>query len=396
VAAVFNPKARLFLRGRKDIFNKIKNELQQDITGPLVWVHCASLGEFEQGRPVMEALKTNFPQYRLLLTFFSPSGYEAKKNYPYADHIFYLPLDSRRNAARFLDITTPLCALFVKYELWFHYLKALKERHIPTLLLSAYFQQNQVFFKKYGGLYRKMLSWYEQVFVQDENSKKLLETLGIRQVQVAGDTRFDRAAKALTENRRYPEIAAFKDGKKLIVAGSTWAEDESLLQRTFALLPPGYKLLIAPHEIKTENIRRIQNLFEGKSCLWDGGNEIPMDKEVCIVNCIGHLAFLYRYADIVWVGGGFTRSGIHNIIEPAVFGAPVFFGPNFKRFREAFDMLASGAAYSETAPQALAHKWKDEAALEKQGENAESYVLKQSGATVKIMEYLSATVLSQW
>jgi 3-deoxy-D-manno-octulosonic-acid transferase len=292
IASLFHTKARLFVRGRKDIFDKIEQSLAGD-TRKKIWVHCASLGEFEQGRPVIEQIREQYPDKTILLTFFSPSGYEVKKDYKYADHIFYLPLDSKRNAERMIGLVQPELVLFVKYEFWYHYLKTLYTKHIPVVLFSAIFQQRHPFFKWYGGLYRKMLGYYSQIFVQDQESALLLNSIKVTGVQVAGDTRFDRAAKVRENNSAFPSIEAFKGTHNLVIAGSTWPEDEKLLQQAFEQLPPDYKLLIAPHETHTAHIEQIQALFPGQYCLWDAQEELLREKRVCIVNTVGYLSYLY-------------------------------------------------------------------------------------------------------
>lgn len=358
-----------------------------------IWIHCASLGEFEQGRPVIEAIRERYPDLSIVLTFFSPSGYEVKKNYEGADHVFYLPLDSRRNASLFISIVQPQCALFVKYEFWYHYLHILHRQQIPVVLFSAIFQPRHPFFKWYGSLYRKMLGFYQQIFVQDHASAALLKTIGMDRVQVAGDTRFDRSARVLELDKTFHTIELFKEGSKLIIAGSTWHEDDILLEKTLQLLPDHYKLIIAPHETDEEHISSLQGLFP-ESCLWATDEGTFRKSRVCIIRTVGQLAYLYKYADVVWVGGGFTRSGIHNIIEPAVFGTPVFFGPNYKRYREASEMIAAHAAESLSEPEALAAAIQNENALLLMGSNAREYVTGQLGATARIMVYLSAKCLS--
>jgi 3-deoxy-D-manno-octulosonic-acid transferase len=358
-----------------------------------IWVHCASLGEFEQSRPVIEAIKGRYPNISIVLTFFSPSGYEVKKNYQYADHVFYLPLDTRHNAVRFIDLVQPQCALFVKYEFWYHYLYTLHQRNIPTVLFSAIFQPRHPFFKWYGSLYRKMLSFYQQIFVQDEESALLLKQINTDHVQIAGDTRFDRSARVLEMNKTFRTIEIFKGTGKLIIAGSTWPEDEQLLKRTLRSLPDNYKLLIAPHEVDDKHISSIQQLFPD-SCLWATDEESFRESRICIVHTVGQLAYLYKYADIVWVGGGFTRSGIHNIIEPAVFGIPVFFGPHYKRYREATEMIAAGAVQSITNAESFSAAIQQKDALLLMGNNAKKYVMNQVGATNSIVDYLSEKCLA--
>lgn len=392
IASLFHPKAKLFVDGRKAIFSKIREALSSE-TRPVIWMHCASLGEFEQGRPLIEKIKSGKKDYCIFLTFFSPSGYEIRKNYELADFVFYLPFDTKKNATKLIRILNPKVVLFVKYELWFHYLKELTKLKVPLILFSAYIQKNQVFFKWYGGLHRKMLGFFQQIFVQDAPSKALLNSIGITNVIIAGDTRIDRSMKVLEENRKFENIEIFKGNNQLIIAGSTWPEDEILLRKTMQLLPENYKLLLAPHEIKEDNIQRILKMFHPDICFWDADEPMLLKHRIGLVNSVGHLAFLYKYADMVWVGGGFTKSGIHNIIEPAVFGVPVFFGPNFKRFREADDMIKLNAAATYSTAQELKHVILNKSDLLEKGRKAKEYVAAQLGATSKIFDYLSEKCL---
>lgn len=389
MAASFRPKARQFIDGRKDIFTRIAIALNGDIR-PRIWMHCASLGEFEQGRPIIAALRDSYPNHCFVLTFFSPSGYEVHKHYSGVDHVFYLPVDNKRHATRFIDLVQPRLALFVKYEFWFHYLSTLKDRNIPTVLFSAIFQKRQTFFKWYGGLYRQMLGMFDQLFVQDEASKNLLARIGVTNLQVAGDTRFDRVASILESQTETPQVASFKAGHTLIIAGSTWLDDDHLLRDLMQALPDTFKLLLAPHDIQPDRLSEIKTLFTGQFSFWNSDEETLREKRICILNTIGELANAYRSADIVWVGGGFTRSGIHNIVEPAVFQKPVFFGPEYSRYREAHDMIAIGAAMSCTDITTLSRLFQNEEALSLMGHNAFTYVQRQLGATQKIMHYLDA------
>lgn len=344
----------------------------------------------------MEALKTQYPQYCLILTFFSPSGYEVKKNYDIADYVFYLPIDTPKNARTFVDILHPSCALFVKYEFWYHYLHTLQHNQIPVLLVSAVFQPRHPFFKWYGGLYRDMLACYQQIFVQEDASARLLKTIGVENIQIAGDTRFDRAAKVLELDKSFRSIEIFKENHQLIVAGSTWPDDEILLKKALKALPENYKLLLAPHEIDDANISRIQSLFPDENCLWATNESSFKNARVCIVHTMGQLSYLYKYADLVWVGGGFTHSGIHNVVEPAVFGKPIFFGPNFKRYREAVEMIEINAAKTISNAADFSNIISNNKnALLQMSNNAKSYVMAQLGATQKIMTYLEEKCLSK-
>lgn len=387
IAALFNEKAKLFLHGRKNIFTDIEKRLQNE-RRERAWIHCASLGEFEQGRPLIELIKQNHPETCIILTFFSPSGYEVRKNYTYADYVFYLPVDTKANAKKFIEAIRPMLALFVKYEFWYHYLHTLHSKKIPAILFSAIFQQRQPFFKWYGGLHREMLHWYRRIFVQDEHSKTLLSGIGIENVSIAGDTRFDRV-KAIIENKRnYKNIEIFKGDKKLLIAGSTWKDDEMLLQQASGAIKQDYKLLIVPHEVYASHIEQIRGLFGDNTCLWKDDNLLLQQKDVCIVNEIGHLAFLFRYADAAWIGGGFNKSGIHNIVEPAVYGIPVFLGPNYKKFREAGELINIQGADSVKTAKDLVQRMENKTALLQMGNNAANYVNSQSGATQQIYDYL--------
>ncbi|WP_190277298.1 3-deoxy-D-manno-octulosonic acid transferase [Taibaiella lutea] len=394
LASLFNAKAKLFVQGRKRILKRVETDLKND-ERKKVWIHCASLGEFEQGRPIIEAIKEQYPEYSIVLTFFSPSGFEAKKNYEHADHIFYLPLDGKRTAEKFISLINPVCVLFVKYEFWYHYLKTLQGRKIPVILFSAIFQPRHPFFKWYGSLYRAMLQAYTQIFVQDAASAKLLYNIQIRNVQIAGDTRFDRSARVLEMDKSFRTIEVFKENHKLIVAGSTWFDDEALLKKTLKALPSEYKLLLAPHEINDVNISRIQGLFPCESCLWATNEEDFRRSRVCIIHTMGQLSYLYKYADVIWVGGGFTRSGIHNVIEPAVFGKPIFFGPTYDRYREAVEMIEINAAKSISSANEFTNAiLNNKNALLQLSNNAKMYVLAQLGATKRIMDYLAEKCFS--
>lgn len=396
-AQPFVPKAKLFYNGRKKIFERLQQVFCKE-ERKVIWIHCASLGEFEQGRPIIENLKTKYPQFAILLTFFSPSGYEIRKNYNGADYIFYLPLDSKNNANKFLEIVKPTCALFVKYEYWYYYLTALKQRHIPTFIFSALFQERQIFFKWYGNIYRKMLHCFTHIFVQDEASQKLLNNIGISQVTIAGDTRFDRVKTILGENRVYPTVGQYKGNKKLIVAGSTWEKDDAIL---LSLMQQNneYKLLLAPHEIGIEKAETLSKLFCSFNVfVWNNAQEsIPEEANICIVNFIGHLAYLYRYADIVWIGGGFNKKGIHNTTEAAMYCKPIFFGPEYSRFREALTLVALKAAFSVSNADELSEylQQKSDDKLKNAVKQMQQYVHTQLGAEDTIMQVLSAYLMNE-
>jgi 3-deoxy-D-manno-octulosonic-acid transferase len=343
LAAPFNIKARQIREGRKQSFDKLE-KIKHD--KPLIWVHCASLGEFEQGRPVIEAIRKQHPEYRILLTFFSPSGYEIRKNYDQADYICYLPADTPENARKLISLAKPQMAFFVKYEFWHHYIGELKKQNIPLYLFSAIFRENQLFFKNspWGKWYRKMLLGFRHFFVQDQHSVDLLKTIGITNVTVAGDTRFDRVAEIAGNGKNIPLAEAFKGSGTLVVIGSSWKPDEELLAE-YIHANPEIKFIIAPHETKKANIERLINLLKTSViCYTEATEATVMNKQVLVVDTIGILSSLYKYADLAYIGGGFGV-GIHNTLEAAIFGMPVIFGPNYLKFFEAVSMVKLGIAF---------------------------------------------------
>lgn len=347
ITALYNNKAALWIEGRKNWQQTLKNKVNNN--EKRLWIHCSSLGEFEQGRPLIELLKSQYPSYKILLTFFSPSGYEACKNYKGADIIMYLPLDSRKNAADFIAIAKPSMAVFVKYEFWHYYLQELKNKQIPTLLISAAFRQEQAFFKWYGGFFRNMLTCFTQLHVQDPLSAQLLQQIGFEQnVIVSGDTRYDRVSAISAGIRPIKEAETFKGNHKILIAGSTWPDDEQALQKSIATLPDDWKLIIAPHEIHTKHIQQIAQLFGRETALFSqlATNEELYHKRILIIDNIGMLSSLYAYGDLAYVGGGFQKGGIHNTLEPAVFGIPVVIGPVFRKFVEAVSLVKAGAVFT--------------------------------------------------
>jgi len=344
LTAPFNVKAKQISNGRRRTFDELQAKIKHD--KPIVWVHCASLGEFEQGRPIIEAIRKQYPEYRILLTFFSPSGFEIRKNYDFADFICYLPADTKRNAERLIDLVRPEIVFFVKYEFWFHYITELKKRNIPLYLVSAIFRENQLFFKNmpWGKWYRKMLFSFEQFFVQDGQSVKLLHQVGIKNVTKAGDTRFDRVAEIARNGKDISLVEKFKGNSLLVVAGSTWKPDEELLVK-YILSHPETKFIIAPHETKKANIERLINLLKTTViCYTEATENSVMNKQVMIVDTIGILSSIYKYADLSYIGGGFGV-GIHNTLEAAIFGMPIVFGPNYHKFNEAKTMVNLGIAF---------------------------------------------------
>ena len=342
VASLFNPKAKKWVRGRKRIFEKLEEAIPAG--EKIIWMHCASLGEFEQGRPVIEKLKALGTGHRILLTFFSPSGYEAQKNYKGADWVFYLPMDGARNAKRFLEIVHPSLVIFVKYEFWYYYLKKIKYRNIPLLLISALFRKDMSFFKWYGKLQRKMLSRFDHLFVQTEESKKLVDKIGLSEIcSVSGDTRFDRVIEIAAAADPIPMIEKFIGNNKVIVAGSTWPEDEEVLQKAYSLIKNStLKLIIAPHEISENHLSNIEKLFVDSlrfSQLTTHDSQLPT---VLIIDNIGLLSRLYKYAFITYIGGGLRTMGVHNVLEAAVYRKPVLFGPYYHKYKEAVGLVIAG------------------------------------------------------
>jgi len=340
-----NAKAHQWIKGREHWQQKL-NALKPN--EKRIWIHCSSLGEFEQGRPVIELIKKNYPQYKIVLTFFSPSGYEACKNYQHADYIYYLPMDGKETARRFVTAVDPSLVLFVKYEFWYYYLAQLKAQNIPTFLISAAFREGQSFFKWYGSLFREMLQCFTYLFVQDWKSKTLLQTIGLtNNVIVAGDTRYDRVSAIAEHLKEIPEAANFKNGCHVLIAGSTWPEDEQVIYQCLPCLPETWKLILAPHEIHEEHIQKIEERFGEMSCRFSTFNDDPGNKykKVLIIDNIGMLSSLYAYGSVAFVGGGFQKGGIHNILEPAVFGLPILFGPNYQKFVEAVKLVSLEFAF---------------------------------------------------
>lgn len=381
-------KARLWSEGRRDLFSRMREKI--DPRERIIWLHVASLGEFEQGRPLIEALRESHPEYRILLTFFSPSGYEIRKNYTGADYIFYLPIDTRKQVRQFLDIAHPELVIFVKYEFWLNFLTELRRRRIRTFVVSAIFRRNSVFFRFYGGLWRKALKTFEVLFVQNEESKSLLAELGYPNTVVAGDTRFDRVAKIAREAKQVPMIERFKGDKQLFIAGSTWGPDEELL------LPlmndnPELKFVIAPHEMDEGRIERLMRETRGGAVRYTQCDDKTSfeGKQLLILDTVGLLASAYGYASWGYIGGGFGV-GIHNTLEAATFGLPIAFGPKYEKFKEARDLVAIGAARSITTYEEL-KAWfaplrDDEKHLTKSSRLARDYTLSHQGATETILK----------
>lgn len=397
IASLFNLKARLWVKGRKNLFAELETKLQKS-NGPIAWFHCASLGEFEQGRPLIERFRETHPQYRILLTFFSPSGYEVRKNYPGADIICYLPLDTPGNAIRFIALVQPSVVFFVKYEFWLNHLSEIAKKKIPHLLVAAIFRPDQAFFKGYGGIFRKALQDYSFIFTQEKASLELLRSIGIQHAEQAGDTRFDRVAEIAALAKDIPLAAAFAGAeKRVLVAGSSWPQDEELLfpamKNHFA---NGWKLLIAPHELGESHLTSIEqkliaNGVEANSILrFSKADETKAaSATVLIIDNIGMLSSLYRYGKIAYIGGGFGKS-IHNTLEAAVYGIPVVFGPRFEKFNEAKGLIACGGGFGVHTGKELGETinrlLSNEKELSAAGKKAGDYVSENTGATEIVMK----------
>jgi 3-deoxy-D-manno-octulosonic-acid transferase len=350
VVAWFSPKIKLFIDGRKDVFAFLKSQILPADT--CIWFHAASLGEFEQGLPVMEEIKSKFPTHKIVLTFFSPSGYEVRKNTKAADVVVYLPLDSPKNAKKFIEIVNPEKVFFIKYEFWPNYLNELKKRNTPTYLISGIFRKNQLFFKWYGGFFKKALDTFHHFFVQNTSSKELLLELNRRNVTVSGDTRFDRVASILEKDNSLDFIAQFKNDTLTVVVGSSWPKDEELLVKFINENKFNLKFIIAPHNIKTEQIEELQKAITKNTILYSQirtDRDLPLQEyDVFILDTIGILSKIYSYADIAYVGGGFGNPGVHNILEPATFGVPIVIGPNYSRFAEVIALVNLGGCIAVT------------------------------------------------
>ena len=339
LVALFNTKINLFVEGRKQTLSILKDKLSPN--EGTIWVHVASLGEFEQGLPIIEQLKIKYPQHKILITFFSPSGYEVKKNTKIADAVCYLPIDTKKNAKEFIEKVNPVLALFVKYEVWPNYLSELANRKIPTLLVSAIFNENKIYFKPYGKFMRRALEKFDHIFVQDDTSKQLLSDIGIKNATISGDTRLDRVSEILESDNYLDFMEAFKKDRLCFVAGSTWPEDENILVDYINNSTKNIKFVLAPHTIKSDKIHGLAGAISKKTMLYSKMNSNTIgEHDVLIIDHIGLLTKIYSYAEIAYVGGGFA-TGLHNTLEPAVFGIPVIIGPKFKGFNEAEDLVAS-------------------------------------------------------
>lgn len=400
IASLFNEKVRKMWRGEREAFKILKQKV--DPNAKYIWFHAASLGEFEQGRPLMERIRKNYPQYKILLTFYSPSGYEVRKNYEGADIICYMPVDTRLNAIRFLRLVRPVMAFFIKYEFWSNFLHILKHRNIPTYSVSSIFREDQVFFKWYGRNYAGVLKCFTRFFVQNEESKRLLEGIGITAVDVVGDTRFDRVLQIKEAAKHLPICEAFRTGVassqsadvphhdfKVFVAGSSWPPDENIFIPFFNE-HKDWRLLIAPHVIAEEHLKLILSLIKGKKVVryTQTTPEEAADADVLIIDCFGLLSSMYNYGDVAYIGGGFGV-GIHNTLEAAVWYMPVIFGPNNKKFQEAQGLLKSGGGFEintyEDFSGLMGSLMNDETFLNQAGDKAGAFVAHLAGATDKVL-----------
>lgn len=386
--ALFNPKMKLFVDGRKGVFERIRKKINP--SDKTIWFHAASLGEYEQGLPVIEQIKIKYPEHKIVVTFFSPSGYEVRKNNTVADLTIYLPLDTKHNAQLFVELVHPEMVFFIKYEFWPNYLNELKKRTIKTYLISGIFRENQAFFKGYGGFYRNALNTFDYFFVQNENSKKLLQSIGFTNIKISGDTRFDRVVSILERDNSLDFIEQFKDQKTTIVIGSSWLKDESLLVNYINSASADLKFIIAPHNIHKPEIDKLQTLITKKTILFsEKENQNLNEFQVFIIDTIGILTKIYSYADIAYVGGGFGNPGVHNILEPATFGVPIVIGPNYSHFAEATALVHQGGCVSisnqKELNETLDNLISNEDIQHEKGHICETFVQMNKGATVTIL-----------
>jgi 3-deoxy-D-manno-octulosonic-acid transferase len=388
---IYNLSILLYwIDGRKGMWHRLLEISESNSS--VIWIHCSSLGEFEQGRPVIEKLKSAFPGAKILLSFFSPSGYRVRKHYSQCDWVDYMPLDTSRNAKRFLDLVKPRMVLFIKYEFWYHHLAELKKRGIPTFLISANFRESQIFFKWYGSWYRQMLHTYKTIFVQSELSKKLLAKISFSNVLVAGDTRFDRVKAIMEQSKEIPLAELFSKNHSVIVAGSTWQKDEDLLFCFIKNTQADVKLIIAPHEINKKQLAKLKNEWNGQLILF---SEATADNihtaKILVIDNVGMLSSLYRYGILAYVGGGFGK-GIHNVLEAATYGMPILFGPNYNKFQEAIQLVDLNAAFpvanSLELDSVLSRFLNNEKLLKQTSAIAAEYVRSKTGATDYVLSIL--------
>lgn len=387
ISAFFNAKAKKWVQGRKQIFRQFEKNI--DTNKKIIWFHCASLGEFEQGRPVMEAFREKHPEFKILVTFFSPSGYEIRKNYKGADYIFYLPMDTRRNARRFIRFVHPELVFFIKYEFWFNYLNYLKINKIPVFLVSGIFRPSQHFFQIYGGWFRRRLQSFSYFFVQNPDSMQLLHRINLESVIISGDTRFDRVFSIASQAKDFPLVKQFAGGNQVFLAGSSWPADEILINELVKQEIPGLKFIIAPHEVHPEHINALLEMLPKPALKFSEANEENIHStDILVVDSIGILSGLYRYATMAYIGGGFGK-GIHNILEAATFGIPVIFGTQYHKFQEAIDLIALNGAFTIKTATELQMVCQsllfNNDAYQKSADACRQYVENNRGATDKVL-----------
>lgn len=393
--ALFSPKMKLFVDGRKEVFSILKSKI--NTTDKTIWFHAASLGEYEQGLPVIEKIKVQYPNHKIVVTFFSPSGYEVRKNNTVADATVYLPLDTKSNAQKFIKAINPELVFFIKYEYWPNYLNKLKKLEIKTYLISGIFRENQAFFKWYGGFYRNALKTFDYFFVQNESSKNLIQSIGFNNVKISGDTRFDRVVAILERDNSLDFIEQFKDNKTTIVIGSSWPKDENLLVNYINNAQSNLKFIIAPHNIKSEQIANLKSQITKSTILFSENVETRhalsiQEKNVFIIDTIGILTKIYSYADIAYVGGGYGNTGVHNILEPATFGVPIVIGPNYSHFAEAIALVHQEGCVSisnqNELDEAFDNLISNEDVRHEKGHICSTFVQMNKGATEVILKHI--------
>lgn len=392
IVALFSPKIKLFVDGRKNVFSILEDIIKP--TDKTIWFHSASLGEYEQGLPVIEKIKEKYPSHKIIVTFFSPSGYEVRKNNTVADVTVYLPLDTKSNAKKFLKLAHPELAFFIKYEFWLNYLKELENSKTPTYLISGIFRDSQMFFKWYGGFYRNALKAFTYFFVQNEESKEKIEAIGFQNVIVSGDTRFDRVNTILERDNTLDFIENFKNNTPTIVIGSSWPKDEALLVEYINEAPSNVKFIIAPHNIKADQISSLKSQIKKSTVLFSEKQDLDLSNhQVFIIDTIGLLTKVYSYGTIAYVGGGFGNPGIHNILEPATFGLPIVIGPNYSNFAEAVQLVNLGGCMvisnTNELKQSLDRLLTDESFFREKSQICKSYIQDHKGATNSIMKIVS-------
>lgn len=391
LVALFSPKVKLFVNGRKEVFPISQSKLNPNDKS--IWFHAASLGEYEQGLPVIEKIKVQFPNHKIVVTFFSPSGYEVRKNNTVADATVYLPLDTKSNAQKFIKTINPELVFFIKYEYWPNYLNELRKQNIKTYLISGIFREKQAFFKWYGGFYRNALKTFDYFFVQNESSKNLIQSIGFNNVKISGDTRFDRVVSILERDNSLDFIEQFKDNKTTIVIGSSWPKDENLLVNYINNASDDIKFIIAPHNIKSEQIANLKSQITKSTILFSEKNNIDLSNfNIFIIDTIGILTKIYSYADIAYVGGGFGNPGVHNILEPATFGIPIIIGPNYSHFAEAIALVHQEGCVSisnqNELNEALDNLVFNEDVRHEKGHICSTFVQMNKGATEVILKHI--------